>query len=56
MDIAELKKELIGKIMTSNDLVLMLQLNLLLLEKENDIKILNEPLSTYEKIRVFSAE
>ncbi len=56
MYIAELKKELIEKIMETNDIALLLELELLLIEKGNDTKFLNEHTTSYEQVRVFSSE
>jgi RNA polymerase-binding transcription factor DksA len=61
MNVAELKLEIIAKIIASDDIGLLLKINTLLIEKENakeqnDTAILNEPTKTYERIRVFSEE
>ena len=61
MSTAELKLELISKINATNDAELLLKISALLIEIKNnetqsDVPILNEPVATYEKIRVFSAE
>lgn len=62
MNIAELKLDLIAKIIPTNDTELLLRINALLIENknnetQNEVLILNEPAtSTYERIRIFSAE
>jgi hypothetical protein len=56
MDIAKLKLEITEKIVNSNDITLLQEIEQLLIEKENDSIILNEPTTTYEKVRVFTAE
>jgi hypothetical protein len=61
MNIAELKLELIKKIIDTNDVNLLLKINALLNEK-NDAELgenassVNEPSLKYESVRVFSAE
>lgn len=61
MNIAELKLELIKKIIDTNDVNLLLKINALLNEK-NDAELgenassVNEPALKYESVRVFSAE
>lgn len=54
MNIAELKLEIIAKIIATNDAKLLLKINALLIE--NETAFLNEPTTTYERIRVFSEE
>ena len=59
MNIAELKLEIIAKIIATTDTELLLKINALLIENnetQKDAAILNEPTTTYERIRVFSAE
>lgn len=55
MNVAELKLEIIAKIMSTDDVALLTKI----LEIINDCQsnsLVNEPTTTYEKIRVFSAE
>ena len=55
MNIAELKLEIIAKIIAINDVALLNKIQ----EIINDYKsnsLVNEPTTTYEKIRIFSAD
>lgn len=51
MNIAELKLEIIARIIATDDMELLLKINNLLI---NESVSLNEPTATYEKISIFS--
>ena len=55
MNIAELKLEIIAKIIATDDVVLLNKIEEIIKDYESNLSI-NEPTSTYEKIRVFSAD
>jgi len=55
MNIAELKLEIIAKITAINDVALLNKIQEIIDDYESS-SLINEPTTTYEKIRVFSAE
>jgi hypothetical protein len=55
MKIAELKLEIIDKIMATDDVALLTKILEIINDYESN-SFVNEPTSIYEKIRVFSAE
>lgn len=55
MNIAELKLEIIAKIIATDDVALLNKIQEIINEYESN-SLVNEPMTTYEKIRVFSAE
>ena len=61
MSISELKLEIIAKIISTNNTELLVEMKSLLIKNDmgkiqNDTFMLNEPMTTYGKIRGFSAE
>ncbi len=57
MNIAELKSELISKIINTNDLEILLNIEEILKSKNNNITVVNEPPTVYlktEDVRVFN--
>jgi len=55
MNIAELKLEIIAKIIATDDVVLLNKIKEII-ECYESSSLINEPTSTYERIRVFSEE
>lgn len=55
MNIAELKLEIIAKIIAIDDVALLNKIQEIINDYESN-SVVNEPTTTYEKIRVFSAE
>lgn len=55
MNIAELKLEIIAKIIATNDIVLLDRIKEIMDSYEPN-SLVSEPSSTYEKIRIFSTE
>ena len=55
MNVAELKLEIIAKIIATDDVVLLNKIQEIINDYESN-SFVNEPTTTYEKIRVFSAE
>jgi len=55
MNIAELKLEIIAKIIATDDVVLLNKIKEII-ESYESSSLINEPTSTYERIRVFSEE
>jgi hypothetical protein len=55
MNIAELKLKIIGKIIASDDVALLNKIQEIIKDYDSN-SLVNEPTTTYEKIRVFSAE
>ena len=55
MNIAELKLEIIAQIIATDDLDLLIKIQEIITDYESNL-LVNEPTTTYERIRVFSAE
>jgi hypothetical protein len=55
MNVAELKLEIIAKIIATDDVALLNKIQEIINDYESN-SLVNEPTTTYEKIRVFSAE
>ena len=55
MNLDELKLEIIGKIIATDDVVLLNKIQEIINDYESS-SLINEPTTTFEKIRVFSAE
>ena len=55
MNIAELKLEIIAKIIATDDVILLNKIKEIV-ESYESSSLINEPTSTYERIRVFSEE
>ena len=55
MNIAELKLEIIAKIIATNDTILLDRIQEILNDYESN-SVVNEPVATYDRIRVFSEE
>ena len=55
MDIAELKLEIIAKIIATDDIAFLEKIQEIITAYESNLSV-NEPTTTYERIRFFSAE
>ena len=55
MNIAELKLEIIAKIIATDDVALLNKIQEIINDYESN-SVVNEPVATYDRIRVFSAE
>ena len=55
MNIAELKLEIIAKIIATDDVALLNKIQEIINDYESN-SVVNEPVTTYDRIRVFSAE
>jgi len=55
MNIAELKLEIIAKIIATNDTILLDRIQEIINDYESN-SVVNEPVATYDRIRVFSEE